>query len=59
MYIMKLISISQACSGHASTRLGALREFIGIAGLRALNVGELSPDVQEEPLGGKIAHKQF
>ncbi len=31
-----------------------LRLFVGIATLRALNVGELRPEMQEEPLGGRL-----
>ncbi|KAG0125489.1 armadillo-type protein [Tuber indicum] len=40
-----------ASAEHVSSRLGALRPFIGIASLRALKIRELSPEVQEEPLG--------
>ncbi|TGZ81351.1 ARM repeat-containing protein [Ascodesmis nigricans] len=40
-----------ACADHISNRLGNMRPFIGIATLRALEIAELSPEVQVEPLG--------
>ncbi|KAL7269761.1 translational activator of GCN4 [Rhizina undulata] len=43
-----------ACSGHISTRLGILRTFVGVAILRALDIKELAPEFQEEPLGALI-----
>ncbi|KAI5776643.1 armadillo-type protein [Geopyxis carbonaria] len=40
-----------ACAEHVSPRLGNLRQFIGIATMRALGVAEVPPENCEEPLG--------
>lgn len=48
-----------ACSEHVSARLGVLRMFVGIDTLRALGIKELAPELQEEPLGGKLCQTVF
>ena len=40
------------CSQRISTRLGALRPFVGVAILRAIGGGQLPEGFDEEPLGG-------
>ncbi len=42
------------CSERLPTRIGALRPFIGIATLRALDVPHLPEHLQQEPLGALI-----
>ncbi|KUJ11966.1 ARM repeat-containing protein [Mollisia scopiformis] len=43
-----------ACAERLPSRVGALRPFIGIATLRALNVPHLPEHLEEEPLGALI-----
>lgn len=38
------------CSEHISHRLGSLRKFVGVAVLRALRIGGIPEELQEEPL---------
>jgi len=40
------------CSLQVSSRLGSLRQFIGVATLRAQGVSQLPPEYEAEPLGG-------
>lgn len=40
------------CSFQVSPRLGSLRQFIGVATLRAQGVSQLPPEFEAEPLGG-------
>lgn len=42
-----------SCASFVSTRLGTLRQFIGIATLRALGSSKLPPNWEQEPLGGE------
>lgn len=42
-----------SCAKFVSTRLGTLRQFIGIATLRALGSSKLPPNWEQEPLGGE------
>ena len=39
------------CAGQVSTRLGSLRQFIGVATLRAQGSSQLPPEFEAEPLG--------
>ena len=41
-----------ACAQWVSSRLGLLRQFIGVATLRAIGASELPKNLEEEPLGG-------
>jgi hypothetical protein len=41
------------CSSQVSIRLGSLRQFIGVATLRAQGASQLAPEYEAEPLGGK------
>ena len=49
-----LVRAYLSCSTLVSPRLASLRKFVGIATLRAIEVSELSPDVQEEPLASLV-----
>lgn len=40
------------CAGQVSARLGPLRQFIGVATLRAQGSSKLPPEYEAEPLGG-------
>ena len=40
------------CAERLSTRLGALRSFVGVATLRAIDKTYLPPELEVEPLGG-------
>lgn len=42
-----------SCAERLSTRLGALRSFVGVATLRAIDKTYLPPELEVEPLGGK------
>jgi hypothetical protein len=42
------------CAGQVSTRLGGLRQFIGVATLRAQGSSQLPPEFEAEPLGGMM-----
>lgn len=42
------------CSGRLASRIGPLRQFIGIATLRALDVPQLPEELLQEPLGALI-----
>lgn len=44
-----------ACAGVVSSRLGGLRNFIGVATLRALGCSALPAHLEQEPLAGDIA----
>lgn len=44
-----------ACAGVVSSRLGSLRNFIGVATLRALDCSALPSRLEQEPLAGDIA----
>ena len=41
------------CAQRISSRLGAIRPFIGVATLRTVGTLQLSPEYHEEPLGGE------
>jgi hypothetical protein len=41
------------CSSQVSSRLGTLRQFIGVATLRAQGASQLAPEYEAEPLGGE------
>lgn len=43
-----------ACAGVVSSRLGGLRDFIGVATLRALGCSALPTRLEQEPLAGDI-----
>lgn len=42
------------CAKQTSQRLGQLRQFVGVATLRALEIAPIRPELAEEPLGGKL-----
>lgn len=44
------------CSERASSRLGPLRPFVGIATLRTIGSIQLSAEYEAENLGGKTPH---
>jgi hypothetical protein len=43
-----------ACANFVTPSLGTLRQFIGIATLRALDSSKLPPHWEQEPLGGRL-----
>ena len=43
-----------ACANFVTSRLGTLRQFIGVATLRSLGSTHLPPNLSQEPLGGMI-----
>lgn len=43
-----------SCAEQVTTRLGTVRPFIGVATLRASEVSQLRPELQQEPLGGQL-----
>ena len=47
-----------ACASLVSLRLGSLRQFIGVASLRALRSSHLADELKQEPLGSKL-HRPF
>ena len=55
MFVGDVVSIAYiSCADKLSTRLGTLRPFVGVATLRAIGRTYLSPEMEVEPLGGKI-----
>lgn len=43
-----------ACSGKLTSRLGAIRPFVGVAMLRTIGSTNLPVEMEAEPLGGKL-----
>ena len=43
-----------SCAQFVAARLGTLRQFIGIATLRAIGASQLPPHWEQEPLGGEL-----
>ena len=43
-----------ACADLVSLRLGSLRQFIGVATLRAIHSSHLADELKQEPLGSKL-----